>query len=99
MFCVGFGLLGGILLRLPPTIAGPSFPWDRASEGKNDEDDDGDDDGEGGGWGLAMDTLSPKERMRIAMAKIRAMIEWLKKDFMALICCLRGCLLLALCFY
>lgn len=110
MFWVGFGLLGGILLRLAATVAGWWWSW--AEFGpcllceKTWEDENVDilfwskEDEEGGGSGLAKDTLTRRQSMSPAMEKIRTMIEFLllKNFMMVLICWLKGCLLLALCF-
>lgn len=99
MFWVGFGLLGGILLRLAATSGwsedfGPFLLCDDDVVKDWDDDDvDGDifwpkDWSFEGGKVLAKDIVTPNERMSTAMAKIiEVVMELLQKDFI-----LGGCL-------
>lgn len=83
LFCVGFGLLGGILLRLVATagswvdlcssLCRSECEWDWEDcdifETKDEEE-----------WALAWDIITPYEKINV-MAKITAIIE-LRKEFM-----------------
>lgn len=86
LFCVGFGLLGGILLRLAATTGSWVDLDPSLSEGECEracEDGDIFETKEEEGLVLAWDILTPSESINV-MAKITAMIK-LQKDFMVFV--------------
>lgn len=91
MFCVGFGMLGGILRRL--VVAGgttfePPFCLSKCWEGNrvwedNEEEEVDDDDDDDCGWSLAWETLHQTESIN-ETAK-RTAVNDLLMDFMVLV--------------